>query len=148
MTLVRWDPFREVSNLQASINKLFEDNFRLRNSEQGGLVQGWMFPVDIQETAEDVVIKAEIPGLNREDIKISFADNRLTIRGERRNEAREEGVRYLRVERSYGTFSRTFALDIPVKPDEIKARYQDGVLEITLPKQDDVKPREISINLE
>lgn len=149
MSLVRWDPFREISNLQASINKLFDENFRLfRAPEQGGLVQGWMFPVDIKETADSIIINAEIPGLNREDIKISFADNQLTIRGERKKEIQEENERFLRLERSYGSFCRTFTLDVPVKPEEIKARYQDGLLEITLPKQDDIKPREITIDVE
>ncbi|MCL6638965.1 MAG: Hsp20/alpha crystallin family protein [Firmicutes bacterium] len=147
MALVRWDPFREMANLQASISKLFEEGARLAK-EDGGFVQGWMFPVDIKETTGSLILKAEIPGLNREDIKISFADGRLTIRGERKKETREEGERFLRVERSYGSFSRTFTVDVPVDKDAIKARYADGILEITLPKQEEVKPREITIDVE
>lgn len=149
MALVRWDPWNELNSLQTSINKLFDDSFALpRKSEQAGFIQGWMVPVDVKETADSVVLKAEVPGLSKEDVKISFADNQLTIRGERRKEEKEEGERFLRVERSYGGFSRTFMVDVPVKAEEIRARYQDGVLEITLPKREEIKPKEITIDVE
>jgi HSP20 family protein len=149
MALVRWDPWNELSNLQASINKLFEENLALpRRSEHVGFIQGWMFPVDIKETGDSVILKAEIPGLSKDDVKISFNDNQLTIRGERRKEEKEEGERFLRVERSYGGFSRTFLVDVPVKADEIKAKYQNGILEITLPKREESKPKEIGIDID
>lgn len=149
MAIVRWEPFRELANLQSSITKLFDESFRFPStSELGGFTQGWTFPVDIKETDDSLVLKAEIPGLNREEIKINFNDNQLTIRGERKKEIKEEGERYLRVERSYGSFSRTFNVDLPVKPEGIKARYADGILEITLPKKEDVKPRQIDIEVQ
>jgi HSP20 family protein len=149
MNLVKWDPFREMANLQSSISKLFEEGTRMpRSSEQDSFVQGWMFPVDIKETDGSILLKAEIPGLSREDIKINFSGNQLTIRGERRKETKEEGERFLRVERSYGSFSRTFTVDMPVKKEEIKARYNEGVLEIILPKQEEIKPRDIEIEVE
>lgn len=148
MALIKWDPFREMVNLQNSINRLFDENFRFWRSPEAGLVEGWSFPVDIKETRDSIIVTAEIPGLNREDVKVSFADNQLTIRGERKKETKEEGDRYLRVERSYGTFSRVFTVDVPVKADEIKAKYQDGILEITLPKKEEVKPKDIEITIE
>lgn len=145
MGLVKWDPFHEMTNLQHSINKLFDDRF-LKSSDLG-LSQGWAFPVDIKETADSIVIKAEMPGLTREDVKITFSDNLLTIRGQRQKENKFEGERYLRVERSYGNFSRTFNLDFPVKAEEIKARFQDGILEVLLPKKEEAKPKEITIDI-
>ena len=148
MSLVRWDPFRELMGIQNSISRLLDENPPLRYPEKGALAQGWMFPVDIKDTPEAIVIKAEIPGMNREDIKLGYKDNVLTIRGERRKEEKAENTNYIRVERSYGSFSRSFAIDAPVKYDAIKAHYKDGVLDITLPKEEESKFREIDINVE
>ncbi|MGC7847208.1 Hsp20/alpha crystallin family protein [Desulforudis sp. 1088] len=130
MSLVRWDPFRELSALQHSINRLFEDIY----PRQGNLTQGWMFPVDIKETPEAILVKAEIPGVSKDDIKVTFDNNVLTIRGERKSEEKEEGTNFLRVERKYGSFSRSFSVDVPVDQEKIKASYKDGVLEVVLPK--------------
>lgn len=148
MALVRWDPFRELAGLQQSINRLFEENFRFIRQPEGSITQGWMFPVDIKETPEAILVKAELPGMDKEDIKVSFSDNLLTISGERKNEEREERGNYLRVERSYGTFRRSFSVDVPVKENEIKARYQDGILEVTLPKKEEFGRKEINIEIE
>lgn len=130
MSLVRWDPFRELSALQHSINRLFEDIY----PRQGNLTQGWMFPVDIKETPEAILVKAEIPGVSKDDIKVAFDNNVLTIRGERKSEEKEEGANFLRVERKHGSFSRSFSVDVPVDQEKIKASYKDGVLEVVLPK--------------
>lgn len=148
MALVKWDPFRELVGLQQSINKLFDENFRFWREPERALAQGWSFPVDIKDTPEAVLIKAELPGLKKEDIKISFSDNVLTIRGERKKEEKEERENYIRVERSYGSFSRSFSVDVPVKQDQVKARYQDGILEITLPKEEDSRRKEVTIDIE
>ncbi|NPV72580.1 MAG: Hsp20/alpha crystallin family protein [Pelotomaculum sp.] len=148
MALVRWDPFRELVNLQHSINRLFDENFRFMRVHEGNLAQGWTFPVDIKDTPEAILVKAELPGVNKDDIKVSFSDNLLTIRGERKKEEKEEGANFLRVERSYGSFSRSFSVDVPVKQEQIKARYQDGILEITLPKEDWSKKKEVTITVE
>lgn len=148
MALVKWDPFREMASLQHSINRLFDDNFRLLKAPEGALAQGLSFPVDIKDTGEAILIKAELPGMSKEDIKVNFNDNMLTIRGERKREEKEEGANFIRVERSYGSFSRSFSVDMPVKYNEIKARYQDGVLEITLPKEEEAKKKEISVEVE
>jgi HSP20 family protein len=147
MALVKWDPFRELAGLQQSINRIFEDSLRYSKGTDGNLAQGWMFPVDIEDTPEAVLIKAELPGMNRKDIKISFNDNLLTIRGERKKEEKVENQNYIRVERSYGTFSRSFSVDVAVNEDDIKARYQDGVLHIALPKKDDYR-KEVNIEIE
>lgn len=139
MDLVKWDPFHELTGLQSSINRLFDENFRYPRMHAGTLAHGWAFPVDIKDTPGAVLIKAEIPGASKEDIQVSFNDSLLTIRGERRKEEKEEGANFLRTERSYGSFSRSFTMDMPVKQDEMKARYRDGILEIVLPKDMDSK---------
>lgn len=148
MALVKWDPFREMVSLQNSINRLFDENFRFMKAPEGALAQGGTFPVDIKDTPEAVLIKAELPGMNKEDIKVNFNDNLLTIRGERKKEEKEEGANFLRIERSYGSYSRSFSVDVPVKQGEIKARYQDGILEITLPKEVDQKKKEVNVEIE
>lgn len=145
MTLVRWDPFRELVSLQNSINRLFDDNFRNFKPEGSNLTQSWSFPVDIKDTPEAVVICAEIPGMGKEDISLSYDNNVLTIRGERRNDLKEEGTNYIKVERRYGSFSRSFSLDVPVEDEKIKACYRDGILEVTLPKKEQAKTRQIEI---
>lgn len=150
MALIRWDPFRELASLQHSINRLFDDNLGLirRPELEGALAQGGTFPVDIKDTPDAILVKAELPGVNKEDLKISFGDNLLTIRGERKKEEKEEGANYLRIERSYGSFSRSFTVDVPVKQEGIKARYQDGILEITLPKEGEKKKKEFTVEIE
>lgn len=149
MAIVRWDPFRELNTLQHSINRLFDDNLRFLKAPEGTLAQGvGAFPVDIKDTPEAVLVMAELPGFGKEDIKVSFNDNMLSIKGERAREEKEEGASFLRVERSYGSFSRSFSVDVPIKQDEIKARYQDGVLEITLPKKEETVKKEINVEIE
>jgi HSP20 family protein len=149
MSLVRWDPFRELNTLQRSINRLFDDNLRFLRAPEGTFTQGdGAFPVDIKDTPEAIQVLAELPGFNKEDIKVSFSGNMLHIKGERSREAKEEGANFLRVERSYGSFSRSFSVDVPIKTSEIKASYQDGVLKINLPKQDDVVKKEIYVDIE
>ena len=149
MSLVRWDPFRELTGLQNSINRLFDDNFRrfLRLPERT-FEEGFSFPVDIQDTPEAVLVKAELPGMNKEDIKVNFKDNMLVLKAERKQEDKVEGANYLRVERNYGTFIRSFAVDVPIKREGIKARYQDGVLEVILPKLEEPDKKEFNIEIE
>lgn len=144
MSLIRWDPFGDLARIQNSINRLFDDNYRLFSQEERG--HGWGFPVDIKDTPEAIVVKADLPGLRREDISVSYNNNVLTIRGERKSEAKTEGENYVRFERRSGLFSRSFALDAPVKADAIKATYRDGILEINLPREKTTK--EISITIE
>lgn len=147
MTLIKWDPFREIVALQNSVNRLFDENLRaLWQSERKE--QAVFFPVDIKETPENIIIKAELPGMAREDIKVTFHDGLLTIKGERRQESKEENGNFLRVERRYGTFSRSFSVDVPVKAGEIRASYKDGVLEVILPRETENKTGEVQIQVE
>lgn len=146
MAIVRWDPFRDVQSLQRSINRLFDDAV-LKGDESLPAAVSWTFPVDIKESAEQVVVRAEIPGLNSDDIKISLHDKQLTIQGERRQEKEEKGDQFIRVERSYGSFYRAFNVGVPVKADDIQASYKDGILEVVLPKEEKAKPKEIQIKL-
>jgi HSP20 family protein len=148
MAIVRWRPFRDMMSIQDEMNKLFDDFLGrplMRTEWSEGV---WNPSVDISETKDNVVIKAEMPGLNKEDFKISMQDNMLTLIGEKKQEKKEKETNYHRVERSYGAFSRSFALPTSVKSDKIKATYKDGVLSITLPKTEEVKPKEIPISIE
>jgi HSP20 family protein len=137
-----------MMSIQDEMNKLFDDFLDrplMRTEWSEGV---WNPSVDISETKDNVIIKAEIPGLSKEDVKISMQDNMLTLTGEKKQEKEEKEANYHRVERSYGAFSRSFALPTSVKSDKIKATYKDGVLFITLPKTEEVKPKEIPISIE
>lgn len=146
MSLAKWDPLREITALQQSVNRLLDENLPRWPQRAGIAPSAMAFPVDVQETTDSITIKAELPGMQKEDIKIHFVNNQLTIQGERKQEKREEEARYLKVERSYGAFCRTFTLDIPVEHDQIKANYKEGILEIVLPKKEETRPKEIEIN--
>lgn len=148
MAIVRWRPFRDMVNIQDEMNKLFDDFLGrplMRTEWSDGI---WNPSVDISETKDNVLIKAEMPGLSRDDVKISVQDNMLTLTGEKKQEKEEKETNYHRIERSYGAFSRSFTLPTSVKSDKIKATYKDGVLSITLPKTEEVKPKEIPISIE
>ncbi|OPY59614.1 MAG: 18 kDa heat shock protein [Pelotomaculum sp. PtaU1.Bin035] len=148
MSLIRREPFHALSGIQSSINRLFDDNFHYLSAPMNLFNQGSFFPVDIKDTPDAVQIKADLPGLSKEDIKISLANNILTIRGDRQKEEKEEGTDFVRVERSYGSFSRSFTVDVPVKEEEMKARYNGGILEITLPKEKQSKRRVTNIDIQ
>ena len=107
----------------------------------------WAPVVDILEGENDLIVRAELPGLKREDIDVEVTSESLTIRGERKFDE-ESSEKYLRVERAYGPFQRSFSIGVPVQPDKIKAAYRDGVLEIIVPKAEEVKPKKIEINAE
>jgi HSP20 family protein len=148
MAIVRWRPFRDMVSIQDEMNKLFDDFLGrplMRTEWSEGV---WNPSVDISETKDNVLIKAEMPGLNKEDVKISMQDNMLTLTGEKKQEKEEKETNYHRVERSYGAFSRSFSLPTSVKNDKIRATYKDGILSITLPKTEEVKPKEIPISIE
>ena len=144
MTLVRWRPFRGPCNLQDEFDRMFESFFDrgIRQSEDGGV---WMPATDIQETKDDVVISVELPGMKKDEIKVMVQDNVLTIRGEKRQEKEEKDTNYHRIERSHGFFTRSFSLPTTMKADEIKATYDNGILQVELPKAEEVKPKEIPI---
>lgn len=141
----RWDPFRELSTLQDRINRVFND--QITRGESEGAAKTWAPVVDILEDENDLIVRAELPGINREDIDVEVTSESLTIRGERKLDDQSK-EKYLRVERAYGPFQRSFSIGVPVQPDKIKAAYRDGVLEVTIPKAEAVKPKKIEINSE
>lgn len=144
MTLVRWRPWRDMINFQDEINRMFGDFFDrgTRNIEDAGV---WLPATDVSETKDNVMVAVELPGMSKDDIKITVQDNVLTIRGEKKQEKEEKEVNYHRLERSYGFFSRSFTLPSTAKADKIKASYEHGILKVELPKAEEAKPKEIPI---
>jgi HSP20 family protein len=139
----RWDPFRDLSVLQDRINRIFSEHGR--GEEPSG--RTWGPVVDIVETPTDLVVRAEIPGVKREEIDLEVTSESLTIRGERKFDT-EHKDQYLRVERPYGPFQRSFSIGVPVQADKVKANYKDGILEVVVPKAEEVTPKKIKINAE
>jgi HSP20 family protein len=148
MAVIRWsDPFREFAQLQDRFNRAFADTYG-RNDE-GLLTSGtWVPPVDIYQNGDhEVVLKAELPDMSREDIDISVDHGTLTIRGEKKlsNEVKEEQFR--RIERRYGSFSRSFSLPQTVDTSKVAAEYKNGVLTVRLPMREEAKPRQIKVDI-
>jgi len=138
--VVRFDPFRDITTLRDEMNRLFS---RAVGEGSGG--SAWTPAVDIFETGNAIVLKAELPGLHAEDIDIEVDENVLTLRGERRFEDKVDEGRYYRLERAYGHFGRSLTLPQGVKADEIAATFDNGVLTVRVPKADEVKPRKIAV---
>ena len=147
MTLVRWDPFRELEDMSERLNRVFSRP-SLRNSGKENLtVADWMPTVDISETEGEYLIKAELPEVRKEDVKVTVENGVLTLQGERRQEKEEKGKRFHRVERSYGSFVRSFTLPESVDESSVKAEYKDGALNLHLPKSEKVKPKAIDVKV-
>ena len=144
-SIVRFEPFRGVTSLQEQINRLFNEAFD-RSTEEGSLTT-WAPSVDIYETEHELVVKADLPDVKPEDLDIRVENNILTIRGERKFEKKVDEDKYLRVERSYGSFSRSFSLANTVNTEAIKADYKDGVLTLTIPKREEAKPKQIKVQV-
>ena len=145
MALVRFQPFvDDFQALQERINRIFSDTaFSRLGAEE--TIGAWAPLCDIFEDGDDIVVKAEIPGVDRGDIDVQVENNILTIRGERRREKEVKSDNLYRTERSYGAFSRSFTLPVTVDTERIKAEYKDGVLHVTLPKVEEAKPRKIKV---
>lgn len=143
MTLVRWDPFREVVTLQERVNRVFSDLYGRSASED--LSGRWTPAVDIFESPEALVLKAELPDVKREDIHITVENGLLTLSGERKVDSDVRQEQYHRIERSYGAFSRSFSLPSTVDGSDASADYKNGVLTIRLPRREDAKPKQIDI---
>jgi len=144
-TLTRWEPFRGATSLQEQVNRLLHDAFE-RQGEQSSLT-AWAPAVDIYETEHELVVKADLPDIDPKDLDIRVENNILTIRGERKFEKKVNEENYLRVERAYGSFARSFTLANTVNSDAIKAEYQNGVLTLTIPKREEAKPKQIKVNV-
>ncbi|HEX2930190.1 MAG TPA: Hsp20/alpha crystallin family protein [Candidatus Binatia bacterium] len=148
MELVKWQPFNGVDRLfHAQMNELFADVFGGTHRTSPLQNDLWYPKVDIAESKDEYLIKAEVPGMKKEDFSLEVKDNVLTLSGERKAEQAVDGVEYRRVERVAGKFVRSFTLPELVKHDAIKANYQDGVLEIHVPKAEAAKPKRIEISI-
>ena len=145
MAVIRWDPFRELSTLQDRMNRLFEEGNGDSRGGEPPATRAWSPAVDIHETENQIVVKAEVPGMEREDIELGLENNVLTLKGDRRFEKDTTEENYHRIERAYGTFSRSFSIPSVVDEDKISADYKEGVLTITLPKTEKAKAKQIAI---
>jgi HSP20 family protein len=149
MANARWEPFRDLAGLQDRVNRMFEDVITRprRGGEQEDLGTGqWSPPVDIFETAESIVIRVEVAGIEQHALEVEIKENSLIVQGDRRFEE-VEGRNYHRVERSYGTFRRVFSLPMMVRQDQIQAVLKNGVLEITLVKEEKAKPKRVQVEV-
>jgi len=140
MAIIRWDPFRELSGIDDQFNRLWRGL-----AEGRGRQESWLPAVDVFDTEEAVVLKAELAGMDPNDIDISVEDNVLTIKGERKFEEKVDEQRYYRVERRFGSFQRSLALPQGVRADDISASYDDGILEVRVPKAEEEKPKKITV---
>jgi HSP20 family protein len=140
MSLIRWDPFREFNMLPARFGGSLGKGWEAAMS-----TTAWNPSVDVFENENEVIFKAELPGLNAKDIELSLENNILTLKGERRFEKETKEENYHRIERAYGTFCRSFTLPTAVTADKVTAEYKDGVLKIILPKKEETKPKPIKI---
>jgi len=150
MAIVRWDPFREFAQLQDQINRAFTNAYgRSGASEDSLMTSGaWVPPVDIfQNGDQELVLKAELPDMKREDIDLTVDNGTLTIRGEKKFEADVKEENYHRIERRYGTFSRSFSLPPTVDAVKVVAEYRNGVLTVRLPLREEAKPRQIKVDV-
>lgn len=145
MAIIRWDPFRDIVSLREKMNRLFEDMVTQRGEDKELISSAWMPSVDIYEDESQLVLTAEVPGIEEKDIEIKVEDNTLSLHGERKMEKETKEENYHRIERSYGAFSRSFTLPNYIDTDKIRAEHENGVLKITLPKKPELKPRKVKI---
>jgi len=141
--LTRWDPFQEMLNLRRTVDRLF-DNVNPDHEWQPTL---WSLAVDVVEHKDDFIVKASVPGINPDDLDVSYVDDTLTIKGEIKSENEIKEDQYHLRERRYGSFARSISLSSKIKGDSIEASYQNGVLTLRLPKADEVKPKRIAIKV-
>ena len=147
MALVRWEPVRELSSLQSEMNRLFNTFFETPTTSNGGSVRRWVPSIDVAETDTHFVLRADLPGLTEEDVSSELDDNVLTVAGERKSEHEEKNEGFYRVERSFGQFRRSLTLPEGVDADSIAATFDNGVLEVRIPKPEERKPRRVAIKV-
>src|SRR5262245_50104272 len=142
MAIVRWNPAREMSHMEHDLRRMLRS---FESGEDPASMAVWAPPVDIFETDNEVVVRAELPRMDQKDIYIRIENNVLTIRGERKMDQRVKEENYHRIESMYGTFVRSFTLPTMMDPDNVKAEYRNGILTVTLPKKEQSKPRQIKV---
>jgi len=146
MTIVRWEPLRELTSLQSEMNRLFNTVFDAPSGTASGpVLRRWVPAMDLVESGDHFVLRADLPGMSEEDIQIELEDGTLTVSGERKDEHEERQEGFHRLERSFGAFSRSLTLPKGVDADAVSAKFDRGVLEIRIPKPEERKPRRISI---
>ena len=147
MRLKVWEPYRRFKPFYSDVDRLINEFGCGRRQTEELNEAAWSPRVDIYETENSYVLNAELPGLKKEEIQIDLNNNTLTLKGEKKFEEKVEKENYVRVERSYGSFTRSFALSDNANPESITANYKDGVLEVTLPKKEEAKPKEIKVEI-
>ncbi len=147
MDLVRWEPFDGLTKMQSRINALFDGVLDRANGHLQPYSSGWSPAVDILESPDSYLIRAELPGMTKETISVEFKEGALTLSGEKKFEEPADGVRYHRSERTSGKFARSFYLPQTIKQDGINATFRDGILEVHVPKADEAKPKQIAISV-
>ena len=146
MAIVKWEPFKELVTRQDRMSQLFDGAFK-PSLDEGGTLMDWAPAVDVYEDAEAIQIRAELPGMDMKEIEVKVADNTLQIKGEKKLENADKRENYHRVERVFGRFVRFFTLPNTVAPEKIRAKYENGILNITLPKREETKPKNITVEV-
>ena len=148
MALIRWEPAVELNSIQSEMNRLFNSLFDTPvRASTGDTARRWIPAMDLVESEDNYVLHADLPGLSEQDINIELESGVLTISGERRSEQRQEKNGYRRIERAYGNFSRSLTLPDGVNADAVEASFDKGVLEVRIPKPEQIKPRKVSISV-
>jgi len=147
MALVKWDPFGELEGLSDRLNRLMSRSNWPTRSEEALIGADWAPAVDIQETDKEFVIKAELPEVKKDDVKVTVQNGTLTITGERKSEKEEKGKKFHRVEWAYGSFSRSFTLPDDADADKVAGDFKDGVLRVHVPKSEKAKPKKIDVKV-
>ena len=148
MNLVRWDPFRELEDMSARLNRLFNQPLARRMpDDEGTLLADWAPAVDVQETDSEYLVKADLPEVKKEDIRVDIQDGMLSVRGERRQEKEEKGKKFHRIERASGRFERRLAVPAEVDAQTVVAEFKDGVLKVHLPKSAGAKPKTVEVKV-
>jgi HSP20 family protein len=147
MNIVKWNPFRELEDIQTRLNRVFNEAPVRRTEGDGLFFADWAPAVDIQETDKEYLIKAELPEIKKEDVKVEVLDGVLTIEGERTQEKEEKGKKFHKVERAYGKFVRQFALPKEVEASRVQADFKDGMLNVHLPKSAAAKPTTVEVKV-
>jgi HSP20 family protein len=145
--LTRWEPFREFSTLQDRLNRLFRESYGPEGREESLTTTGFAPPVDVYEDEHNVTLKIEVPGIDEKDIEVRIENNVLTVHGERKFEKEEKEENFRRVERQYGSFTRTFTLPTTVDAEKVSAHYDKGILKVALPKKAEAKPKQIKVSV-
>jgi HSP20 family protein len=145
--ITRWDPLKDMVSIRDEIDSLFNSFFSRAPSEREELEGLWYPSINIEESKDNVIVTAELPGMKKDDIKVTISEGKLTVSGERNFEKEEKDKTYHRIERRYGSFRRAISLPTEVKSDKAKATYEQGLLKIEIPKSEKVKPKEIGITV-